>query len=293
MRPPPASPIGFFGKLPQFGDFVRHQAGAPIVLALDEWLREGAVALADAMPWARFLFHECGSWECLVGALRPSEDRTGRRFPFAAFAQRECGPWHPLAPILFAGWLADLTNFLGQATELASQDALVARTEALPPPDMDQGARDYDEFVRETLTEDFLDGALPHTDRARKVALAARLESSMFNLRGQPGRVDMRFPLADDAPDLFAAYWMELAGRMLGVLPAAPRVALWTESPPSLVLALGRPAGRQFAHLCGRQDDDVVDLLLDAPAPAAAASLPLVTQPALRLKEVLGRADKR
>src|SRR5205823_6094705 len=96
----PALQVGFYGKLPQFGDFMQYRATHEGVRALDEWFQSGLLsihkaggdALADypELPPVQFLFHAPEGGSCLIGAFRTSEDQSGRRYPFAVFGVLEC-----------------------------------------------------------------------------------------------------------------------------------------------------------------------------------------------------------
>jgi type VI secretion system protein ImpM len=74
-----------FGKVPQRGDFVRAGALGPLVDELDEWLQRAVMALrgrpAGEEPVAFVMGRPSG---ILLGALRPSRDKSGRVFPLAA-----------------------------------------------------------------------------------------------------------------------------------------------------------------------------------------------------------------
>jgi type VI secretion system protein ImpM len=297
----PLREIGFWGKLPQFGDFVRHRTTRSVVRALDDWFREGEATLGDReasdVGTVRFLFHDGESRECLVGVFEPSSDRIGRSFPFAIFGVTDCDRWHSLAPVVFGGFLDQAARLLHGADDIATTAEMVERVEALLTPGFDEiaeGEARYAEFVHETVTTDFLDGALPDTPDERRAALAERLHALCEPLRGQVGSrstISIRFPLAADAPDLFASFWIELAWRLLALAPAAP-IALWTPSAetPFLLLPLGRSTGRLYATLFGATDDGQCDLTQDATVATRSSPAPLVETPALLLEDVLRKA---
>ena len=91
--------VGFYGKLPSHGDFLRRRAGDGFVNAWDAWLQAGMTAsraaLGDAWldtyltsPAWRFACEAgaCGSTS-VVGVLVPSIDRVGRYFPLTVVAE--------------------------------------------------------------------------------------------------------------------------------------------------------------------------------------------------------------
>jgi type VI secretion system protein ImpM len=87
--------IGFFGKLPSRGDFVRAGLSRAIVTAWDGWLQDVMPAshetqdtvLGSASAW-RFNFGAgvCGP-RAACGLFLPSTDRVGRSFPLLIAAE--------------------------------------------------------------------------------------------------------------------------------------------------------------------------------------------------------------
>jgi type VI secretion system protein ImpM len=87
--------IGFFGKLPSRGDFVRAGLSRAIVTAWDGWLQDVMpmshealdAALGSAPAW-RFDFGAgvCGP-HAACGLFLPSADRVGRSFPLLIAAE--------------------------------------------------------------------------------------------------------------------------------------------------------------------------------------------------------------
>ena len=108
--------VGFFGKLPALGDFVRRRVDDGIVDRWDAWLQEAIASSRETLgerwldlyltaPMWRFFATE-GVLDDLpvAGVLFPSVDRVGRYFPFTVFARLpehssglvvadRCAPW--------------------------------------------------------------------------------------------------------------------------------------------------------------------------------------------------------
>ena len=91
--------VGFYGKLPSHGDFLRRRVSDAFVDVWDGWLREGMAASRSALgerwlevyltsPAWRFV---CGQGACgpaaVVGLLAPSVDRVGRYFPLTLVSE--------------------------------------------------------------------------------------------------------------------------------------------------------------------------------------------------------------
>jgi type VI secretion system ImpM family protein len=91
--------VGFYGKLPSHGDFLRRRASDAFVDAWDGWLRQCLAASRSALgerwldvyltsPAWRFV---CAPGTCgpapLVGLMAPSVDRVGRYFPLTLVSE--------------------------------------------------------------------------------------------------------------------------------------------------------------------------------------------------------------
>ncbi|HEY6099502.1 MAG TPA: type VI secretion system-associated protein TagF, partial [Anaeromyxobacter sp.] len=133
-------PIGFFGKIPAHGDFVRGNVGDPLVQKFTRWLEEASEACHRTRAQVprqpvRFLFRGGGEARALLGVLRGSQDRVGRQFPLAAFVPVQ-GPLvekaFPAVPLACAGFLGELAEVV--SADPASPAALAEKLGALRPP---------------------------------------------------------------------------------------------------------------------------------------------------------------
>ncbi len=89
---------GFFGKLPGFPDFIKHNSAGKEILSIDAWIQEG-LALAKTkiknewknyynnLPKMNFIYPHTGTENFLIGSLLPSSDKSGRSYPFILFSQ--------------------------------------------------------------------------------------------------------------------------------------------------------------------------------------------------------------
>lgn len=143
----PGALVGFFGKLPAHGDFVRRGLPAGFCSAWDTWLRRGLAeagerlgeealpALWQAAPAWRFALpaHACGPLP-VAGVMLPSTDAVGRWFPLTvACLGGGSGP----SPGWQAGWFAAVEGLALMARdEGLDADALAPR---LPLPDESGG----------------------------------------------------------------------------------------------------------------------------------------------------------
>ena len=91
--------VGFYGKLPSHGDFLRRRVSDGFVGVWDAWLQECVAASRDALadrwldvyltsPAWRFV---CAPGACgqsaVAGVMVPSVDRVGRYFPLTVVAE--------------------------------------------------------------------------------------------------------------------------------------------------------------------------------------------------------------
>ena len=85
---------GFYGKLPQFGDFISRRLPRPFVDAWDQWLQSAILASREQLGdkwldsylvspvWRFALSPGLADDSAWAGILMPSVDRVGRYFPF-------------------------------------------------------------------------------------------------------------------------------------------------------------------------------------------------------------------
>ncbi|HJQ56724.1 MAG TPA: type VI secretion system-associated protein TagF [Vineibacter sp.] len=144
LAAPAGARVGFFGKLPGRGDFVRRDLPNAFVDTWDAWVQQGMEAsratLGDAWldswlcaPIWRFAIPNgiCGpdGW---AGVMMPSVDRAGRYFPLTLVAPAPAGV--PSAAMLAGDWIAGLEgaalSALGEDTDFDRFGDVVT---ALPP----------------------------------------------------------------------------------------------------------------------------------------------------------------
>jgi len=84
--------FAYFGKLPAFGDFLRHNASKPEMQNFDKWLQEGLYYAKNALKpnfenqfaslAMSFFYPDKETGNILVGGLKASNDQIGRHYPF-------------------------------------------------------------------------------------------------------------------------------------------------------------------------------------------------------------------
>jgi type VI secretion system protein ImpM len=121
--------IGWFGKLPSSGDFVFRRLPRSLLDGLDNWMRQGLVALRGTMPndWKES-FATAPAWNCaipacvtgsytLIGVMAPSRDRVGREFPICAGVVLPPGATAGQLLADAHGWLRTLTQRVLEARD--------------------------------------------------------------------------------------------------------------------------------------------------------------------------------
>jgi type VI secretion system ImpM family protein len=225
--------VGFFGKLPSHGDFLRRRVSDAFVGVWDGWLQE-CLAASRAELGERWLDiyltspvwrFACATGACgpapVVGVMVPSVDRVGRYFPLTLAAEL------PLD--------ASIVSIAQRA------DAFFDAAERL---------------VIETLEND-------HIDFERFEGQLAQLGDRLESVRLQPDLVlesaaaplgdaadDWQIPIAS-ANDLAATFDQMLAHRLSAVYE--PMVLWWTDGSarvqPSCLIVKGLPHPDSFASL--------------------------------------------
>jgi type VI secretion system protein ImpM len=240
-------PVGFFGKIPAHGDFVRANVGDPLAQRFTRWLEEGSEACHRTRAQlprrpVPFLFRAAGDARALVGALRGSQDRVGRAFPLAAFAAVQgslAEQDFPAAPLAYAPFLSALCGAL--EADPQSPAALADRMASVPPPPSGGEAR-ADDAVRAAAARPAREllGLLGDAASGRRHYAVNTLLSACAAVRGrEPARAEtvLDCPVESDA-DAWA--WLELARRALG-WSGAPAFFLRPGAPGRLLLSLGSP----------------------------------------------------
>ena len=226
--------VGFYGKLPTHGDFLRRRVSDGFVGVWDGWLQDCLAASRDALadqwldvyltsPVWRFV---CAAGACgpvpVAGVMVPSVDRVGRYFPLTLVASLPSNADLVALPTAAA-------PFFEQAEALAV-DALAA------------DHLDFQEFDAQVTGLSARLDSLP----AGPVALDPEADAILAGSNG--GR--WQLPIGSAAQ--IQAAWQYLAGRRLSAL-YDPLVLWWTSGSsmvdPSCLIERGLPHPDAFAAL--------------------------------------------
>lgn len=159
---------GYFGKLPEFNDFIKFNAGSPEIFFVDNWLQTGlAYAKAnyksewkekyDNLRPTGFFLPVTSSNKVVTGMLYPGKDRSGREFPFLIFSLipgSHFDKFH-FIPAAIQPVLAVLDEMLRKENELNSlNNALKNYTIILPHKESLQ--QKFNEYLSDTSVIEFL-----------------------------------------------------------------------------------------------------------------------------------------
>jgi type VI secretion system protein ImpM len=241
-------PAGCLGKLPAFADFVRHNATARETLALDEWIQHGLYHAQQSMrsewdasfenaPAYSFIFWPENADRFLVGHLRPSRDRSGRRYPFVVSLLvdrlRYGAKYIPHAPAAFAGFLEDARRFVELALDGLDAREIAERVQALSlPVQPGMGEEEYREYLRGTTLRQFCTEVLGSFEGVEKATVFESLADLLIPFRQRPIvrlSLGIRFPLsaAPGGSFLESSFWLDASMRMVKQQAVAPLV-FWT-----------------------------------------------------------------
>jgi type VI secretion system protein ImpM len=223
--------VGFYGKLPTHGDFLRRRTSDAFVAGWDAWLQAGITASQAALgdrwldvyltsPAWRFV---CAAGACgpapVAGVLVPSIDRVGRYFPLTVVAQ--------LSPDISVVTVATQASAFFAAAEQLLVDTLAVENVNFDQFDMRVGD------LRAQLAH--LDGA------TTEVVLQPAAASILL------GGANWQLPI-ESTGDLWTVFGQLLSHQMEGAYQ--PLVMWWTEGSaivdPSCLIGAGLPSPPTF-----------------------------------------------
>jgi type VI secretion system ImpM family protein len=303
-------PAGCFGKLPTYGDFIRHNAASREALDFDQWIQQGLHSVktrckrhkdlpADLLwDWAfqeaaphHFLFHPAESEDrFLIGLMKPSHDQSKRRYPFLVFAQadRRIADQVKLVPLAFARFFGQAVEFVQEAEKQGLEPPAIAKNLGyLNAPvafDWKRLADQYYAKIGGITLENLFTGLFGGFEDARKYLLFKNLKEV---LRPPHHKVasGVRFPLSAQGELIAyeACFWLQVSLRLLDNPPVIP-IFFWTvveeknPKPAYLYFLLRRPSSHLFDLLVNAQWESETICKLDEEGKekmgAAAENLP-------------------
>ena len=237
-------PLGCFGKLPCYEDFLRGSVVFPTSQVLQDWILGGREALGleseeveTARPretlCRRFLYAPPGSAELLAGVIRPSTDRGGHRsFPFTVyvhFPRRLYGRSYPLLPLgLAAVWdaLDDAWDSLANVATRAAFEEVVGSTLIPAPTSIAEAQATYQALRQENA------GRMFQGEDARLGSLRRNMPAVLRQLRKGGDGVRLELPVSSSRTEACSdvAFWMDLLNHQFMFRRFEPSVFLETRN---------------------------------------------------------------
>ena len=229
-RAPTPTAVGYFGKIPSRGDFVKGSDNPALIKVLDDWLAQAMDLMSADARWKlnydvvaplHFAFIGPRRRHAIAGHIVASSDQSSRRFPFLMMSTMEVsepGAFVPDAPLVLSR-LWNRLESLSTSVVSAADATAALQAAASHVIDLDLRTTAYD-----AAFEDFLDlqtvGALDallgqsgFTGSVRQVlmALGLLLQPVMASSSSRLEK-SLLLPLPADPMyrNMVAAFWMHL-----------------------------------------------------------------------------------
>lgn len=225
-----AAPVGYFGKIPSRGDFVKGGANPALIKVLDDWLAQAMDLMSSDARWKLqydavaplyFAFMGPRRRQAIAGYIVASSDQSQRRYPFLTVTSvdvPEPASFVPNAPLVLSRlWRHLETASTGVTSAPEPTEAL--QNAAAQSIDVDLNASAYDAAFEDFLalnTVGSLDQMLAqsgYVGAVRQVLLALGLLLQPV-MASSSSRLDksLVLPLPNDPMyrNLVAAFWMHL-----------------------------------------------------------------------------------
>lgn len=230
-RPPQATRVGYFGKIPARGDFIKAVDNPALAALLDQWLAEVMSLLTvnprwkqhyDALRPLPFAFVGNRSRRAIAGHMLSSGDQSQRRYPFlvmSALEVPEPAAFLARSPLVLAPLWEELAP-LAAACSAAADPAAALHALAVTVVELDPGDPGHEAgFVH------FLDSH--NVDSLRAMLAGAPVRQILLALGlllqavkgGQQASLDkslaLPLPSAPRYRYLVAAFWLDLLAPFL------------------------------------------------------------------------------
>lgn len=223
-------PVGYFGKIPSRGDFVKGGANPALIKVLDDWLAQAMDLMSadarwklhyDAVAPLVFAFMGPRRRQAIAGYIVASSDQSQRRYPFLTVASVDIADpaaFVPDAPLVLGRlWRTLEAESAGVTAAVDPTEALAAAAARTIDVDLHASAYDaaFDDFqaLHTVGSLDLLLAQSGFSGAVRQVLLALGLLLQPV-MASSSSRLDksLVLPLPQDPMyrNLVAAFWMHL-----------------------------------------------------------------------------------
>jgi len=159
---------GYFGKLPEFNDFVKFNSGLPEILFIDKWIQEGIANARlklksdwkqkyEILPPTNFYIPFSSSERAAAGIIFPSSDKSGREFPIVIFSVIPLKNFErtSLIPAKLTEVLSGLEYHLRKEEDLLSLNMILKNYDA-PIPDETTSGKNFQNYLSITTLDQLI-----------------------------------------------------------------------------------------------------------------------------------------
>ncbi|MGE0326100.1 MAG: type VI secretion system-associated protein TagF [Polyangiaceae bacterium] len=289
--------VGYFGKLPKAGDFLRGGVAGEPASGFERWIEQGMVygstrrgdwqPAFDTGSVHGFIYRappNVGAVSVIVGVIRPSRDTVGRRFPLVLFSQVPepvlAGAPH-IAPLLLGDFFELASELLLEAHEM-TPDEFRSAVAGIPAPRIDQLATyvaEYNEWVSATPLSTPLSVTYGEPEGA---AIPHAIDTLIQCVAPFIGQEPMSTPLSARLPlgaggVASAAFWIDVARR----------IARWRRTVPSAFWSASEADGTLLLQLGATPHSSLAELW--SPDPDSDHVCDLTRAPRVSREQILGR----
>lgn len=293
--------VGFIGKIPACGDFVRQHIGSKISAELERWLNASTQNLYagkhDLGPAClRFVFSAPGCDDVAVGTLNKSVDSVGRSYPLAIFTSLSAAEMmaQPAAlPTAFATFLDQAENLLAQVSTLPIE-TLRERVTGLTPPSQQEieaaaqhATTQLGNVDAASAISNALDGEPEDAGYYALLTLCTATSAvPLAPASGAPTVLDC--PLE---PQLGPALWLSLTAARLRWTQGALSL-LWAADATRLLIALGHASDQMLSLYVAKLHTSTRLWPLTTTRPEAIARAKTLLEPLLHTHSVAALAQQ-
>jgi type VI secretion system ImpM family protein len=274
-------PNFYFGKLPDFSDFVRHNASGDDVRAFEQWIQE-ALYLASrhfdhnwtsvfrSAPAYHFLFASENQTVLLIGIFQPSHDKSERTYPFVVSRRMDSQllPDHDVAliPLAFRPFFRSSVSLIQDGLKGLPLSEITLGLDGVRGDlahNFATGSADFEDYLQSTPQDRFWSALFGDFENPQKFSLIKNLFDILGSyLSNMPIRrtLGLRFPLGrdDSSRHQEVCFWMNVCLKRLGKAWLPPTI-FWPVSekddPPYLFFFLAQPSPRALLPLIDPASD--------------------------------------